>query len=57
MSGEDFRAWRDNLGLTQEGAAEALDLHVNTIQAYEAGELPIPKVVELACRALAQARS
>lgn len=57
MTGEQFEAWRRNLGLTQEGAAEVLELSLNTVQAYEAGELPIPKVVELACRALQEARS
>jgi DNA-binding XRE family transcriptional regulator len=57
MSGEEFKVWRDNLGLTQQGAAEALDMALNTIEAYESGDLDIPKVVELACKALADARS
>lgn len=57
MTGEQFKTWRNNLGLSQEGAAEALELSPNTIQAYETGELPIPKVVELACKALMDARS
>jgi DNA-binding transcriptional regulator YiaG len=57
MSGEEFKVWRDNLGLSEQGAAEALDLPLNTIQAYESGDLAIPKVVELACKALADARS
>lgn len=56
MTGEQFKVWRSNLGLPQSGAAEALDLALNTIQAYESGELPIPKVVELACKALMDAR-
>ncbi|MCK5274807.1 MAG: helix-turn-helix transcriptional regulator [Alphaproteobacteria bacterium] len=56
MTGEQFKVWRSNLGLSQSGAAEALDLALNTIQAYESGELPIPKVVELACKALMNAR-
>ena len=57
MTGEQFKVWRNNLGLSQSGAAEALDLALNTIQAYESGELTIPKVVELACKALIDARS
>lgn len=57
MTGEQFKMWRNNLGLSQEGAAEALDLSLNTIQAYESGDLQIPKVVELACKALIEARS
>ncbi|MGR8942254.1 MAG: helix-turn-helix domain-containing protein [Gammaproteobacteria bacterium] len=56
MTGEQFKVWRDNLGLSQEGAAEALDLSLNTVQAYESGSLQIPKVVELACKALIDAR-
>jgi transcriptional regulator with XRE-family HTH domain len=56
MTGEQFKVWRNNLGLSQEGAAEAMDLSLNTIQAYESGELRIPKVVELACKALMEAR-
>lgn len=57
MTSKEFEVWRSNLGLSQEGAAEALDLSLNTIQAYEYGELPIPKIVELACKALMEARS
>jgi len=57
MTAEEFRVWRDNLGLSQREAAEVLDLRLNTVEAYEAGELPIPKVVELACRALIEASS
>lgn len=57
MTGKEFEVWRSNLGLSQKGAAESLDLSLNTIQAYESGELPIPKVVELACKALMEARS
>jgi DNA-binding XRE family transcriptional regulator len=60
MTKEQFRAWRKAMGLTQTGAARALDLSRNTIELYERGTrrdnpnhvVPIPRTVELACAAL-----
>lgn len=44
----DFRAWMDEHGLTQEGAAIALGLSRRMIAYYLSGEKPIPKTVMLA---------
>lgn len=44
----DFRAWMDEYGLTQEGAAIALGLSRRMIAYYLSGEKPIPKTVMLA---------
>lgn len=52
MDKQSLRDWRSRMDLTQRQAATTLDLHWRTIQEYEAGKLPIPRVVGLACRAL-----
>lgn len=54
MERDQLKEWRQRLGLSQEAAGEALGLHRRTIQEYEAGNLPVPKVVELACKQLEQ---
>lgn len=64
MTANDFRAWRARLGLSQRQAADALELSISTVKAYDQGHLsrrdddgefvpaPIPRVVALACEAL-----
>lgn len=52
MTPTDFRAWRKSLHLSQAAAAIALGLGKRTVEKYEAGELPVPKPVRLACAAL-----
>ena len=56
MTAADLRALRKRLGMTQAQLAEALDLTVGSISNYEGARGPyeIPRVVELACEALAQ---
>ena len=60
MTADDFKAWRAEMGLSQRGAAEALDLSRGTIENYERGHRiggqpsPIPLTVALACTALAE---
>jgi DNA-binding XRE family transcriptional regulator len=59
MSGEDFRAWRRTLGLSQAEAAAALGLGRRMVQYYEQGtrdgrSVPIPLPVRLACWAITQ---
>ena len=49
----DMQAWRNRLGFTQKSAAERLDITERTIRNYEIGAQPIPRVVALACWALA----
>ena len=51
LTGEDLRAIRQTLRLTQEQLAEALGLHRVTISYYESGRLVIPnKIARLARR-------
>jgi transcriptional regulator with XRE-family HTH domain len=59
MTSEQFREWRQQLGLSQAAAARALGLGRSTIIDYERGKkrgtdraAPVPRVVELACQAL-----
>lgn len=58
MTPAQFKAWRKHLKLSQQAAAELLDLSRNMITLYEAGEregrpVVVPKTVELACAAIA----
>lgn len=58
MTPEDFKDWRKAMGLSQDGAADALQLSNATIQNYERGvrldgkPAPIPFTTALACAAL-----
>jgi DNA-binding XRE family transcriptional regulator len=59
MKPKEFKAWRKECGLTQEGAAKKLGLKKRTIQYYEKGErdgkpFKIPKTTALACYAIYQ---
>jgi len=49
MKPQEFTEWRERLGLSRSGAAEALGLSRNMPQRYEDGEADIPLYVELAC--------
>lgn len=59
MSSEDFRRWREAMGLSQGEAAALLDVSRSCIQQYEMGRrkggsepIEIPRAVRLACWAL-----
>lgn len=52
MTRDEFREWRQRLDLSQVDAALKLGMGRRQVQKYEAGEAPIPHVVELACEAL-----
>ena len=59
MTPDQFREWREHLGLSKAAAARALGLSVSRVLDYETGwkrgtdrAAPVPRVVELACRAL-----
>jgi transcriptional regulator with XRE-family HTH domain len=54
MTGPELRAARKRLALTQAQLAAAMNLDIATRQLgyYEAGEKPIPRVVELSMEAL-----
>lgn len=56
MTPEQFKTWRKGLGLTQQGAADALGLSKDGVRLYETGvrrdtgaPVEIPKYIELAC--------
>ena len=52
MTPADFRAALARAGLTQRGAARALDINERTVRRYAAGA-PVPRVVWLALERLA----
>ena len=52
MTPSDFRTRRQFLGYTQQGIAERLGLSRRSIQAYEMGETPISRVIEMALEAI-----
>lgn len=59
MTGQELRATRDALGLSQAELARALDVTVSTISRWETGHKPIgnPGMVRLALEALAMRRA
>jgi DNA-binding XRE family transcriptional regulator len=46
----EMKAWRERNRLTQQEAADALDISRRSLLAYEQGESPIPRAVEYAVR-------
>jgi transcriptional regulator with XRE-family HTH domain len=48
MRGDDFRAWRFSLRLTQDAAAARLGWSKRSIERYEQRNLEIPRLVRLA---------
>lgn len=57
LTPEAFREAREALGYTQAQLAEALDVTRQTINRYERGHEPIPRVVTLAMAFIAQMQS
>lgn len=54
MTSASLHDWRIRLGYRNKtAAAEALGISRNTYAAYESGEQPVPRLVALACAALA----
>jgi len=61
MNPDDFKAWRQAMGLSQQKAAEVLGISKSSVELYEAGKrrddgrpVEIPKTVALACAAVAK---
>jgi len=52
MTPQEFKARREFLGYTQQTFAERLGLSRRSIQAYEMGETPISRVIEMALEAI-----
>jgi DNA transposition AAA+ family ATPase len=48
MTPAQLRKLLEKAGLSQSGAAREIDIGDRTMRRYIAGDLPIPKVVELA---------
>jgi len=57
MTAEQFKRWMAELGYSLTSAAVALGLSRRQVSAYAAGEKPVPRLVFLACMALAQPRA
>ncbi|ESX06781.1 hypothetical protein X769_09005 [Mesorhizobium sp. LSJC268A00] len=60
MTPEEFKAWRSDLGFSQQQAADALGISRGSVENYERGErrednrpVEIPRSIGLACQALA----
>lgn len=47
MTPDELRAQLDRLGLSQSGAARYLEVDPRTMRRWAAGDIPIPKAVEL----------
>jgi len=59
MTPEQFKAWRDQEGFTQDEAADVLGISKGSVRNYELGSrredgraVTIPKTVALACAAV-----
>ncbi len=53
MTPQSLTAWMTRLGLNKVQAASSLGIARSTLDRYLSGGAPIPKVVALACAALA----
>lgn len=53
ISGDDFKAWRKQMGFkTQQQAADALHYSLPTVKKWESNQSPIPYLATLAMAAL-----
>ena len=52
MDGPDFAAWREKLGFTQQGLADAFGVNRVTVAKWEGDVLPIRRVTVLAMERL-----
>lgn len=52
MNPQALRSWRKRHNLTQIDAAKILGYSKTNVYRWESGDLPIPKVVSLACEVL-----
>ena len=53
MTPTDITAWMNRLGINKSQAAASLGIARTTLDRYLSGDKPIPRVVELACIAIA----
>lgn len=52
MTPTTLKLWRAVTRLSQEEAAEKLGMKRRQFQKYEAGDVPIPRAIALACAAI-----
>jgi transcriptional regulator with XRE-family HTH domain len=52
MNGQDFRAWRQRLGLTQAQVKDRLGVSQRAVAAWESGATPIGRQTEMAIWAI-----
>lgn len=50
---DQLHAWRERMSLNSRDAAEALGCSRGALLGWEAGRVPVPKYIALACAALA----
>ena len=50
MSGKEFRKLRESMEYSQARLSREIDVSIRGISRWENGEVPIPKVAELALR-------
>jgi len=50
MNAEEFREWREQVGVTQQQIADKLMVSRTTIQNWEGAATPIPQAVEMSCK-------
>jgi len=63
VTSEDFKSWRKEMGLSQQAAADVLDMSKGSVELYERGsrrddgrEVIIPTTVHLSCKYLQQSQ-
>jgi DNA-binding transcriptional regulator YiaG len=56
MTARQFKKLRKSIGYSQSQLAREMDLYVRSISRWETGEVPLPKLAELALLYLAEQR-
>ena len=49
MNGQEFKLWRERVGLTQQQVAGRLSVTRTTIQNWESGATSVPRAVDMSC--------
>jgi len=53
VTGDEFRKLRQSIGYSQSKLSIEIDVTIRSITRWETGEVPIPKMAELALRFIA----
>jgi DNA-binding transcriptional regulator YiaG len=54
MTRQEFKKLRESIGYSQSQLAKEMGLYVRSISRWETGEVPLPRMAELALRYLAE---